>query len=78
LPSSVPQTRRKLAQQLSELKTGRAVSNRLVRGLRQQLGYSLQATRKLRDGTAANTRVGMRSSITSRRPSGRISSGVRP
>lgn len=42
---------RKLAQQLNEMKAGRAVSSQLVRSLLHQMGYSLQATRKLREGS---------------------------
>ena len=42
---------RKLAGELNAFKEGRSVSEHLVRDLLHQLGYSLQAPRKMREGT---------------------------
>ena len=42
---------RKLAAQLNAMKPGRAVSDHLVRDLLHEMGYSLQANRKVREGS---------------------------
>ncbi len=42
---------RKLAKELNEMKAGRSVSSRLVGDLLHEMGYSLQATRKMREGS---------------------------
>ena len=42
---------RKLAEELNALKDGRAVSHYLIGGLLHEMGYSLQAPRKTREGT---------------------------
>jgi hypothetical protein len=42
---------RKLAAELNAMTAGRSVSDHLVRDLLHEMGYSLQATRKMREGT---------------------------
>jgi transposase len=42
---------RKLAAELNAMKPGRSVSDHLVRDLLHEVGYSLQATRKMHEGT---------------------------
>jgi transposase len=44
-------SRRKLAEELTAMRPGRSVSRRLVGDLLHEMGYSLQAPRKVREGT---------------------------